>query len=356
MVRDIARARGLRFRLASIEAEVSKESVANWLEEGRISSYGNGPALTAADVASSVRIVAQMGVEPFIAALDQGADVVIAGRACDTAVFSAFPIRAGADQGLAMHAGKLIECASQCAVPSGRDAIMAYLREDSFVIESMNPLRRCTPLSVAAHSLYEQLDPNVALEPGGSLELMDASYESVDGRRTRVRGSRWVPASNYTLKLEGAARVGHRAFSLGGIADPALIQDLPVVAARVRDTVTSVFAAHIDPSQFSVQFRMFGTREPGEPRVEGGNVEMQGFVIIDVVGATAEIAQAVCGAAKQYLLHADYAGNMGSAGNLAIPFPPDVLDGGEVFRFSVYHILAADDGLSLFPISIQDIG
>ena len=32
-----------------------------------------------------------MGVEAFARALDGGADVVIAGRACDTAVFAAVP-------------------------------------------------------------------------------------------------------------------------------------------------------------------------------------------------------------------------------------------------------------------------
>ena len=73
--------------------------------------------------------------------------------------------------GLAMHMAKIIECASLCCVPGGRDPILAELDHDCFVLESMNPDRRATPTSVAAHSLYEQADPFTMREPDGTLDL-----------------------------------------------------------------------------------------------------------------------------------------------------------------------------------------
>ena len=66
---------------------------------------------------------------------------------------------------------KIIECASLCCVPGGRDSILATLDDDGFVLESMAEQRRATPVSVAAHSLYEQADPFTVYEPEGRLDL-----------------------------------------------------------------------------------------------------------------------------------------------------------------------------------------
>ena len=124
-----------------------------------------------------------MGTEAFCRALQADADVVIAGRACDTAVFAAVPALLGCAMGPAMHMAKIIECASLCCVPGGRDPILATLEGDSFVLESMDPERRATAMSVAAHSLYEQSDPDRVAEPEGVLLVRSARYEEIDDYR-----------------------------------------------------------------------------------------------------------------------------------------------------------------------------
>lgn len=356
LVKDIAREHRLRFRLATIRAEVAPSSVVAWLRSGRLHAFRGGDPLTQAEIESSSHIVGQMGIEPIIRALDTGADVILAGRACDAAVFAAAPIRAGYDPGLAMHIGKLVECTSQCAVPAGRDAVMAYLRDDHFLIESLNPSRRCTPLSVAAHSHYEQANPYRVVEPGGVLDLSDSTYEAVDERTTRVTGSRWIPQSPYTIKLEGAGLVGYRAFSMGGVRDPILIAQLEQVATSVASTVADVLATEIEPSRYRLKFRLYGhdavlgDHEPIK-RPDGH----EAFVLIDVVGDTPDIAQAVCGAAKQYFLHAPYEGILGTGGNLAIPFGPDILDGGPAYRFTIYDLVDVDDPYALFPMDVIEV-
>lgn len=73
---------------------------------------------------------------------------MIAGRACDTAIFAAVPVLLGCAMGPAMHMAKIIECASLCCVPGGRDPILATLEGESFVLESMHPERRATAMSV----------------------------------------------------------------------------------------------------------------------------------------------------------------------------------------------------------------
>ena len=80
----------------------------------------------------------------------------------------------------------------------GPDALLGTLEADSFVVDSMNPIRNATPMSVAAHSLYEQGDPYRVYEPEGTLFVDGAKYEQVDAHRTRVSGARWEPAKQFT--------------------------------------------------------------------------------------------------------------------------------------------------------------
>ena len=50
------------------------------------------------------------------------------------------------------------------------------------------------------------------------------------------------------------------------------------------------------------------------------------------------------------MLHYFYEGILATGGNLAIPFGPDVHDGGAVYAFNVYHLVRVDDPLELFPM------
>ncbi|MGH7153920.1 MAG: acyclic terpene utilization AtuA family protein, partial [Acetobacteraceae bacterium] len=191
MVRDIARADGLSFRLGVLRADVDRRTLRRALAAGEITGLDGMPPLTGEDIDAAAHIVGQMGSSPFRRALLADIDVLIAGRSCDTAIFAALPTLLGFPPGLAMHAAKIIECASLCCVPGGRDAILATLDDEGFALESMAPQRRATPVSVAAHSLYEQADPYAVHEPEGTLDLLAAGYVAVDDRRTRVTGAVW---------------------------------------------------------------------------------------------------------------------------------------------------------------------
>jgi hypothetical protein len=195
-----------------------------------------------------------MGTEAFCRALQAEADVVIAGRACDTAIFAAVPALLGCALGPAMHMAKIIECASLCCVPGGRDQILATLEGDSFVLEGMNPERRATVMSVAAHSLYEHSDPDRVAEPEGMLLVRSARYEEIDDRRTRVSGAQWIPASRPTVKLEGSVRVGERAVLLCGSCDQRFI-------AGIRDMLAEVVRGLVcrdEPEDYRLILRVYG--------------------------------------------------------------------------------------------------
>jgi hypothetical protein len=358
VIESVARERGHRFRMAVIRADIPKQAVRDALRGGGILPCGPVPALTEADIDAATGLVAQMGVEPFQRAIGMGADLVVAGRACDTSMFAAVPIMRGFDKGLAMHLAKLIECASACADPGGRDASMGVMEEGAFVVESMAPRLKCTPVSVAAHALYETSNPFRLEEPGGVIDLTNSRYEQIDERRVRVTNSVWQPTDRYHVKLEGARFTGYRCIAMGGIRDPRMIAAAELVAEETRAVVARTFAGMIDPADYAMQVRIYGkdavlgSAEP-QPTLDGVR---EIFVLIDVVGKTEAIAKTVCGVAKQNYLHLRYPGILCTSGNIAHPFSPDVLPAGKVFEFNIHHLMPVEDPCALFPIEMREIG
>ena len=354
LVRDIARAEGLHFRLASIRADMPRDLVKRAIRAGKVRPLGAIPALTEHAVDASTHVVGQMGIEAFQRALTAGADVVIAGRACDTAVFAAIPAMLGYPVGPAMHMAKISECCSLCTTPGGRDALLGTLEGDSFTIDSMNPLRNATPMSVAAHSLYEQGDPYRVIEPEGVLNTEAARYESVDSHRCRITGARWEPATRFTVKIEGATRVGERAVLLAGCADPkaiaAMREILPAVEKTVRELVSESVRA-----PFELYYRVYGIDGVFEWQGPPPALPREVFVMVECIAASAEDAKSVATVFKQYLLHHGFPGRISTGGNLAFPFTPPEVVAGTAYRFSVYHVMEADALEPLFPVTLEDI-
>lgn len=358
VVEQVARERGLKFKLATIAADIPRERVRKHLKAGEIEPCGIVPPLTEAELDRSTGIVAQMGVEPFQRAIEMGADVVIAGRACDTSMFAAIPLMKGYDKGLTMHLAKLIECASACADPGGRDASMGTMGDGYFIVESMQQKMKCTPVSVAAHALYEQSNPFQLEEPGGIIDLTNSKYEQIDDRRVKVTNSVWKPTPRYMVKLEGARHTGFRYIAMGGIRDRRMIDATDYVIAETRAIIERTFKGSIDPADYSVNFRIYGRDAvlgPIEPTPHMKDTH-EIFALIDVVGKTEAIAKSVCGVAKQFFLHLRYPGILCTSGNIAHPFSPDVLSAGAVYEFNIYHLMPADDPCELFPITMREIG
>ena len=117
IVREIAAEKKLSFKMAVIQSEFEKDFIKENLRNGKVTPLAPAKPITEKDVDESVHIVAQIGEQPYINALEEGADVIIAGRSYDPSVFAALAIKEGFDKGLAIHLGKIVECAAICALP-----------------------------------------------------------------------------------------------------------------------------------------------------------------------------------------------------------------------------------------------
>jgi len=335
LVRAIAQAKGLRFRLTTVASDLAPELVLQALRAGQLQPIGPMANPTEADILQCSHIVGQCGTETLVRALREPTDVLIAGRACDTAVFAALPEMLGYPTALCQHMAKIIECTSLCCNPSARDAMLAELDQDGFTLESMNPLAHATPASVAAHALYEQANPFEVDEPTGTLLLQQAQYQALDAHRTRVSGAQWRPRAQATLKIEGAARLGERWVLLAGVADPTLLASLDEILQVVEARVHALLPGH-----WSMHPHIYGQ---GAVRAlpQAQHSQHEAGLVIEFVAATADLARTAAGVFKQNLLHHGFAGRLCSAGNLAFAFTPSELDAGTAYRFVLYHVMQA---------------
>ncbi|HEX7714187.1 MAG TPA: acyclic terpene utilization AtuA family protein [Bacillota bacterium] len=353
IIREIAHEKRLHFRLAAIEAEIPRETVTSLWQQHRLKPLPPAPDLSSADIEETERIVGQMGVEPFLRAMESGAQVILAGRSYDPAVFAAYGIARGFDPGLAIHLGKILECAAIAATPgSGSDCLMGYLHRSDFEVEPLNPARRCTPLSVAAHTLYEKSNPYELPGPGGVLDLHAARFDAVTENRVRVTGSRFLPTS-YQVKLEGVKRTGYRTVSIAATRDPLMIREIDQVVSGVRERVTDNFKA--EGFDYFLDFKIYGRNGVMgslEPEPVIGSHELG--IVIEAVAASQELADTVCGFARSTMLHFGYPGRIATAGNLAFPYSPSDFPAGPVYVFSIYH-LAAVTAEELFPVTVREI-
>ena len=110
LVEEICAEDGLRLKVARIFSEQSAADLLPRLRDGRIHPLAPSGPLDAATLERCTHIVGMMGHEPIEQALRAGADVVLAGRATDTALSAAFPLMRGLPAGPTWHAAKIIEC------------------------------------------------------------------------------------------------------------------------------------------------------------------------------------------------------------------------------------------------------
>jgi Domain of unknown function (DUF4387)/Acyclic terpene utilisation family protein AtuA len=289
-------------KVAIIRSEIDPEIVVREFRRGALRATGAGPELSEDSLRESV-IVGQMGVHPLITALESGAQFILAGRSCDSALFASDMIRSGIDAGLAYHAGHILESAALACDPgSPSDCLVGEIYDDgTAVFVAPNPARRCTAQSIAAHALYQEGHPQLQFYPEGILTMEKTQFFSRDGRSAGIRDSRLVRAGKpwpWSIKLEGARRLGLRKVSLlhFGAADLPNIPDDVLVYGR-----NGVQAARVGELQ----------RELG--------------IIVETAAGTAENAVLLATQIMRELVHHAYPGRKGNTGNIAYPLSPDVV-------------------------------
>ncbi|GAB1483860.1 hypothetical protein MASR2M78_26760 [Treponema sp.] len=70
-------------------------------------------------------------------------------------------------------------------------------------------------------------------------------------------------------------------------------------------------------------------------------------IVIEAVAASKQEADTLASVTRSTLLHYGYPGRIATAGNLAFPFSPSDISVGDVYEFSLYHLMPIQDPLSI---------
>ncbi|MGC6473545.1 MAG: acyclic terpene utilization AtuA family protein, partial [Candidatus Puniceispirillaceae bacterium] len=320
------------------------------------------PDLDIEIVEQTTNIVALAGIEQIQAALASGADIIIAGRATDTAIIAALPIARGCHKGAAWHGAKIAECGALATTNPNSGVILMRFDETGFTITPLAKDTAATPYTVSAHMLYENADPYILHEPGGWLDVREAHYTALDDVSVRVEGSIWHDTTPYTVKLEAARRAGYQTVSFVLVRDAhyrehiedwvaALTASFQKKAARngLSDTKLELRVIGRNATLGSLEnrgaYENWGARENRE--VSAGEVGVMAIFTSPTQQQANEAAKLL----NPDLLHLPLTPHEPMP-TFAFPFSPPEMNRGASYEFCLHHIMAIDDPLCIFRLDI----
>lgn len=352
IVREIAEEKKLHFKLAEIKTELTRDQLREYIKAGRLHPLEGAPDFGENDLDSLTRCISVTGAEPFIKAIADGAQVVICGRCTDTSIYAAVPIMYGLDNGFAWHAGKVLECGTLATVFEKRHgSMLAWVREDSASIEPGDAEMKVSPISAAAHTLYENSDPFCLVEPGHRMLLGDTAYQQETDRRVKITGTKMEKVP-YTVKLEGVRFDGYRRVAVGGVSDPLILRQFDSWMQKcISDARQKIKRGMgMAPEDYRLRYVVYGN--PGDPGTQCVGV------LVDIVAKTEKDADGIISNIWHTMLHVPIEDWEGAQSQVAFPFsPPDLQtqQGGATYSFCLNHVIEVDDPLETCRIRYYEL-
>jgi len=234
--------------------------------------------------------------------------------------------------------------------------MMAVVREDAFDVFPLREDYRCTPQSVASHTLYENADPFDLKEPSGTLDTREARYEAISERAVRVSGSRFMSAAEYTVKIEGVRQGGYSTILMGGVRDPFILEGLDDWLKQLDDAIRVRIAATVGNRPYEIVTRVYGrdgVMGALEPERQVGGHEV--FILWDVISESQELSHAIASSVSHLAVHNPIPKWHGLISGVAFPYSPPELDRGPVYEFHLNHVLVPHTPTSLFRTEFEEV-
>jgi hypothetical protein len=352
---EIAGEQGRPLKIAVLRSGQHPQKIEQAYEEHRVKPLANAPEISVETITSCTNIVALAGAEQIARGLETGADIIIAGRTTDTAIIAALPLMRGCHAGGAWHGAKIGECGALCASNPQSGVILVDFDAEGFTVTPLADGAHATPQTVSAHMLYENSDPFILYEPGGYLDVTQATYEALDNTRVRVTGSKWIETTPYTVKLEGARPAGFQVVMLSLLRDRRYVEHAQEWADDIIAKCTEKAKARLGSDAFSIEIRLIGqTASFGalETRVsEPVEIGAIGFVTAETEAMADEIAKML----NPYLLHHPLTPEEEQPTFAFVSSPPE-MNRGQIYEFALNHVLELDDPMAAFKLEVHDIG
>ncbi|MFJ5992802.1 acyclic terpene utilization AtuA family protein [Lentzea sp. NPDC092896] len=351
IVLEIAEEKGYTPKIALLYSEQSPGLLKKKLAEGKVAALPPLGDLDEETIDTCLHIVALMGPEPYFAALDAGADIIIGGRSSDPAVIAAFPLWKGAPAGPCWHAGKIAECGGQAtSANTGQRGVLLEIHADGFDVEPVDPQFRATVNSISGHLLYENKNPWKLTEPGGELDVTQCEYVQLTESKVRVTGSKWTPQP-YTMKLEGASGNLFQTIMIVGIADPDVLADPQAFHDKMLSVLTdrAKSATGLGEDEFHLSLRMYGWNGVSGMPPAQGSVPLEIGLMCVVTAQSQALASEIAKACNPYFFHMPIRAGM-ELPSYGWAFTPGDIDRGAVYRFVLNHVVGVEHPLELVRV------
>jgi hypothetical protein len=339
--------------VAVLKSGQPADRVINALDQGRITPLEPVIDIDHNLLQNCTNIVALAGAEQIQAALNTGADIVIAGRATDTATIAALPLARGCHAGGAWHGAKIGECGALATTNPSSGTIMITFDADGFTVEPMGQNALATPYTVSAHMLYENSNPLQLYEPGGHLDVTGALYTALDDRRVRVTGSTWVPSHTYSVKLEGARCGGFQCVSLALIREARYVQNIETWTKAVEQNCRKKAQECIE-GDFTLELRIIGLNATLGAQDVNAQIGTEVGVLGIVTAPSEMVAKEVAKMLNPYLLHMPLTDDEDMP-TFAFPFSPNEMNRGEIYEFCLNHVMELNDPMQAFSLTIEQV-
>jgi hypothetical protein len=262
----------------------------------------------------------------------------------------------GADPGGSWHGAKIAECGALCSNNPTSGVVLVEFDQTGFTVEAMSDKAFCTIETVAAHMLYENADPFILFEPGGYMDVTNASYTIQEKGKVRVEGANWIKSDRYNVKLEGAKIVGYQSTLLVLLRDRHYVENSKKWITNLSNFLESQIQEKmaLDSSSYSLEFRLIGVNAVlGELETSSGNPVEVGVLCI-VTSKTDTISTEIAKLINPFLLHYPLTDNE-ELPTFAFPYSPVHSDRGCVYEFALNHTLELNNPMEVFRIKISEV-
>ena len=202
--------------------------------------------------------------------------------------------------------------------------------------------------------LYETVSPFEMREPAGTIDVREAVYSALDDRRVRVEGSRFHPADQHTVKLEGARISGYETMSFSAIRDPLILKDIEGWADFMHTVLTQRVTQTLGLARedYDYDLRLYGHNAVLGALEPGSGAPREVGVMLLVRAADQATATAIAKVANPLMLHLP-AQDMDYLPSLAFAGSPAEVQRGATYEFVLNHVADTQTPTDMFRIEME---
>lgn len=351
ITQEIAKELGQKPKITILKCSQSKTNIIDAFKKGSLKSLQFAPQISEELINDCTNIVGLAGVEQISKAINTGADIIIAGRSTDASLIASYPIMRGIDKGAAWHAGKIGECGAFCTTKPKTGVVIISFDKLGFIVEPMEKNSYATPDSVAAHMVYENSDPFILKEPGGCLNVTEATYKKINNQAVRVRGSKWISDQSYTIKLEGAHIAGYQNLSMVLVREKNYVENVDQWISQIKEKAEKLVSKTLGLGikNYSLEFRLIGKNATLGPLERNNTLPCEIGVLGIVTAQNQHNAEEIGKILNPLLLHHSLFED-GELPTFAFPFSPPSFNLGAKYEFCLNHTIKLKDPMEIFQL------